>query len=195
MAESLAEGVRRVWPEASIDLLPLSDGGDDWVESMVSAAGGSFADVRVRGPLGDDVEARYGLISADGVTTAVVEAASASGLTLVTNDSRDPRQATSYGTGQLIGAGLDRGAQRLLVGIGGSATNDGGAGMASALGARLIGPDGGELPPGGAALANLESVELSDLDPRLDDVEIVVASDVDNPLLGENGASAVYGPQ
>ncbi|HEV3402469.1 MAG TPA: glycerate kinase [Acidimicrobiales bacterium] len=192
---SLAEGVGRVWPDASIEVLPLSDGGDGWVESMVSAAEGDVVDVEVRGPLGDDVEARYGLISSEGVTTAVIEMASASGLVLVARDYRDPRRTTTYGTGQLIRDALDRGARRLLVGVGGSATNDGGAGMASALGAVLTGADRDELPPGGAALADLDSVDLSGLDRRLRDVEVVVASDVDNPLLGPEGASAVYGPQ
>ena len=195
VAASLAEGVRRVWPEARIELLPLSDGGDGWVESMVSAAQGDFFDVRVRGPLEDEVEARYGLIRADGDTTAVIEMAAASGLALVPRDRRDPRRTSTYGTGQLIAEALDRGARRLLVGVGGSATNDGGAGMASALGARLTGPGGDELPPGGAALAELDAVDLSGLDDRLGDVEIVVAGDVENPLLGPDGAAAVYGPQ
>ncbi|HEX2273685.1 MAG TPA: glycerate kinase, partial [Acidimicrobiales bacterium] len=195
VAASLAEGVRRVWPEARIELLPLSDGGDGWVESMVSAAQGDFVDVRVRGPLEDEVQARYGLIRADGDTTAVIEMAAASGLALVPRDRRDPRRTSTYGTGQLIAEALDRGARRLLVGVGGSATNDGGAGMASALGARLTGPGGDELPPGGAALAKLDAVDLSGLDDRLGDVEIVVASDVENPLLGPDGAAAVYGPQ
>lgn len=195
VAGSLAEGVRRVWREARIELLPLSDGGDGWVESMVSAADGSLVDVAVRGPLGEVVDACYGIITAEGMTTAVIEMAAASGLALVPKDRRDPRRATTYGTGELIRDALDRGAQRLLIGIGGSATNDGGAGMASALGARLTGESGDELPPGGAALADLHRVDLSGLDARLEDAEIVVASDVDNPLLGDDGASAVYGPQ
>ncbi|MFN2504771.1 MAG: glycerate kinase [Acidimicrobiales bacterium] len=195
VAESLAEGVRRVWPEACIALLPLSDGGDGWVESMVSAAGGSFVDVEVRGPLEDALKARYGIIDSGGVTTAVIEMATASGLVLVPKDQRDPRRATTYGTGELIRDALDRGAQRLLIGIGGSATNDGGAGMASALGARLTNARGEELPLGGAALADLDHLDLSGLDSRLQESEIVVASDVENPLLGDDGASAVYGPQ
>jgi glycerate 2-kinase len=195
VAECLAEGVRHVWPEARIELLPLSDGGDGWVESMVSAADGSCVDVPVRGPLGDEVDARYGIIESEGVTTAVIEMAAASGLVLIPADRRDPRHATTYGTGQLISHALERGAERLLIGIGGSATNDGGAGMASALGARLTNEDGEELPPGGAALTRLDRLDLSDLDPRMKEAELVVASDVDNPLLGDDGASAVYGPQ
>jgi len=195
VAESLAAGVRQVWPEARVALLPLSDGGDGWVESMVSAADGSVVDVAVRGPLGDPVDARYGIIAPAGVTTAVIEMATASGLVLVPKDRRDPRRATTFGTGELIRDALDRGAQRLLIGIGGSATNDGGAGMACALGARFTDRSGDELPPGGAALADLDRVDLSGLDPRLKKAEVVVAGDVENPLLGEGGASAVYGPQ
>ena len=195
VAESLAEGVRHVWPEAHIELLPVSDGGEEWVRSMVSAADGSFVDVEVRGPLDEPVEARYGIIESDGTTTAVIEMAAASGLTLVSRDRRDPRRATTFGTGELMLDAFDRGAQRLLVGIGGSATNDGGAGMAAALGVRLQGRDGDGLAPGGAALTDLEAVDLSGLDPRVREAEIVVASDVSNPLLGEEGASAVYGPQ
>ncbi len=195
VAEALAEGVRQVWPEARVTLLPLSDGGDGWLESMVSAADGSFVDVTVRGPLGDQVDARYGMLDSGGDPTAVIEMATASGLVLVPKDRRDPCRTTTYGTGELIRDALDRGAQRLLVGIGGSATNDGGAGMAAALGARLTNRSGDELPPGGAALADLHHVDLSGLDPRLQDVEIVVANDVENPLLGEDGAASVYGPQ
>ena len=195
VAESLAEGVRRVWPKGRIELLPLSDGGDGWLESMVSAAVGSFVDVEVRGPLEEAVEARYGIITSEGATTAVIEMATASGLALVPEDGRDPRHTTTYGTGELIRDALDGGAKRLLVGVGGSATNDGGAGMAVALGARLTGRGGEDLAPGGAALADLEGVDLSGLDPRLEGAEIIVASDVESPLLGDEGASAVYGPQ
>ena len=195
VAEALAEGVRRVWPDACVELLPLSDGGDGWVETMVAAADGSLVEVRVRGPLQEEVEARYGIIESEGTTTAVIEMARASGLVLVPKDRRDPLAATTYGTGELIRHALDRGAEKLLIGIGGSATNDGGAGMASALGARLTDRDGNELAPGGAALADLDSVDLSGLDDRLKGAEVVVASDVENPLLGDEGASAVYGPQ
>lgn len=162
---------------------------------MISAAGGSFVDVQVRGPLEEPVPARYGLIESEGITTAVIELAAASGLTLIPKDRRDPRRATTCGTGELMLHALDRGAQRLLVGVGGSATNDGGAGMASALGVRLCGHDGDPLSPGGAALADLETVDLSGLDPRVRGAQVVVASDVSNPLLGEDGASAVYGPK
>ncbi len=195
VAESLAAGLRLVWPEARIELLPLSDGGDGWVESMVAAAGGSFVELSVRGPLEDEVAARYGVIDAEGDVTAVIEMATASGLALIDEERRDPRRTTTYGTGELIRDALDRGARRLLVGIGGSATNDGGAGMAAALGARFMDESGDELPPGGRALAHLDSLDLSGLERRLGEAEMIVASDVDNPLLGDDGASAVYGPQ
>lgn len=188
--------MRRVWPSACIEVLPLSDGGDGWVESMVSAADGSLVEVEVHGPLDGTVDARYGIIDAEGTTTAVIEMATASGLALLPRDGRNPRRATTYGTGELIRHALDRGVKRLLVGIGGSATNDAGAGMACALGARFLGADGQELgPKGGAALIDLKTVDLSGFDGRVKDVEVVVASDVENPLLGEEGASAVYGPQ
>ncbi len=160
VAASSAEGVRRVWPEARIEELPLSDGGDGWVETMVAAGDGSFVDVGVRGPLDEEVDARYGIITSEGVTTAVIEMASASGLTLLPKHRRDPRRTTTHGTGELIRDALDRGAKRLLIGIGGSATNDGGAGMASALGARLSDAAGHQLAPGGMALADLERVDL-----------------------------------
>jgi glycerate kinase len=195
VAESLATGVRRVWPKARIELLPVSDGGEEWVRTMVSAGDGSFVDVRVRGALCDPVEARYGIIESEGTSTAVIETAAASGLTLISKDRRDPRRATTYGTGELMLDALDRGARRLLIGIGGSATNDGGAGMASALGVRFGGPGGDQLALGAAALADVHTVDVSDLDPRVRDAEVVVASDVSNCLLGEEGASAVYGPQ
>jgi glycerate kinase len=141
------------------------------------------------------VDARYGIITMAGVSTAVVEMAAASGLAVVRRDQLEPCRASTVGTGELLRHALDQGARRLLVGIGGSATNDGGAGMASALGVRFLDDKGDELPPGGAALARLTEVDRSALDRRLDEVEVVVASDVDNPLLGDQGASAVYGPQ
>lgn len=175
--------------------MPVADGGEGWVETLVHALGGRFVTLRVTGPLGQPVEARYGLIDQEDGLTAVIEMAAASGLTLVPPERRDPRRTTTRGTGELMQDALDRGARRLLVGIGGSATNDGGAGMASALGARFLDRNDQELPPGGAALADLARVDLSALDPRLAQAEVVVACDVDNPLTGERGAAAVYGPQ
>ena len=195
VAEALARGVRRAWPAAQVELLPVADGGEGWVETLVRATGGRLVTRQVTGPLGEPVEAQYGLFQQDGEEVAVIEMAAASGLTLVPPDRRDPRVTTTRGTGELIRDALDQGARRLLVGIGGSATNDGGAGMAQALGVRFLDEAGAELPPGGAALARLARVDLSGLDPRLAQTEVVVACDVDNPLTGERGAAAVYGPQ
>lgn len=195
VAEALARGVRRAWPTAQVTTLPVADGGEGWVETMVRATGGRLISCRVTGPLGEPVEAQYGLFDQDGQGVAVIEMAAASGLTLVPPERRDPRLTTTRGTGELIRDALDRGARRLLVGIGGSATNDGGAGMAQALGVRLLDEAGNDLPPGGAALARLARIDLTGLDSRLAEVEVVVACDVDNPLTGERGASAVYGPQ
>jgi glycerate kinase len=157
------------------------------------ATGGAFRETTVRGPLGEPVRARWGVLGDGG--TAVVEMAAASGLPLVPEGRRDPRVTTTTGTGELIRAALDAGFRRLVVGIGGSATNDGGTGMARALGIRLLDLSGRELPGGGAALAALATIDLSGVDPRLASAEILVACDVDNPLTGPRGASAVYGPQ
>jgi glycerate kinase len=159
----------------------------------VAATGGAIVPVTVTGPLGEPVQAFYGL-SGDG-RTAVVEMAAASGLALVPPPLRNPLMTTSYGTGELIRGALAAGVKRIIVGIGGSATNDGGAGMLQALGVRLLDSNGGDLGYGGGELAQLESIEGSGIDPRLQTVEIEVACDVTNPLLGDNGASAVYGPQ
>jgi len=146
----------------------------------------------VRGPLGSPADAEWALL-VDG--TAVIEMAAASGLVLVSEAERDPRVATTYGVGELVRAALDTRAKRLIIGLGGSATNDGGAGMATALGVRFLDANGGELPPGGAALADLDGIDMSDVDPRVAGVEVVGASDVTNPLCGPEGASYVYGPQ
>lgn len=193
VAAAIAAGVRKVWPDARIDCVPLADGGEGTVEALVEATGGRFVQARVTGPLGEPVEAVYGLLG-DG-ETAVIEMAAASGLPLVPPDRRDPARATTRGTGELIRAALDRGCRRLIIGIGGSATNDGGAGMAQALGVSFRDRHGRELPPGGLALRELETIDLSGLDPRIRETEIVAACDVDNPLYGPRGASAVYGPQ
>src|SRR5207249_8762777 len=163
------------------------------VEAMVRATGGQTVLVRVTGPLGQPVEAAYGILG-DG-KTAVVEMAAASGLGLVPAERRDPRRATSAGTGELIRAALESRPERLIIGIGGSATNDAGAGAMAALGARFLDQSGHELPPGGAALADLERIDLSRVQRPPAGTEIVIASDVTNPLCGPTGASAVYGPQ
>ncbi len=192
-AEAVAWGFSRGWPEAECVLCPLADGGEGTLEVLVRATGGRLVEVEVTGPLGERRRAPLGLCG-DG-RTAVVEMAAASGLELIPPDLRDPLRTTTAGTGDLIRAALDLGATRVIVGIGGSGTNDGGTGMASALGARFLDGEGKALPPGGGNLRRLESIDLSGLDPRLREVEIVVASDVDNPLLGPEGASRVYAPQ
>lgn len=193
VAEALAAGIARVWPQAEILCKPVADGGEGTVDALVNATGGRFVETEATGPLGERVRARWGILGDD--ATAVVEAAAASGLGLVPPEQRDPRRATSRGTGELIRAALDAGCRRIIVGLGGSATNDGGAGMARALGARLLDRSGRELPEGGAALTDLDRIDLSGLDPRLAEAEIVGAADVTNPLLGPHGASAVFGPQ
>jgi glycerate kinase len=178
----------------AVDLLPLADGGDGTLQTLVAATGGTIVPCRVTDPLGRPVEAAWGRLGGAESDTAVIEMALASGLALLRPDERDPRRASTYGTGELMRAALDAGCRKLIVGIGGSATNDGGAGMAEALGARFLDSGGAPLEPGGAALARLAAIDLSGM--RLPgDTEIFVACDVDNPLVGPEGASTVYGPQ
>ncbi len=193
VAEAIERGVRAVFPGADVSKVPIADGGEGTVDALVVATKGRIEERTVRGPLGDPVSARWGVLG-DG-ETAVIEMAAASGLPLVPRERRDPRVTTTYGTGELVRAALDARLRKLVVGIGGSATNDGGAGFASALGVRFLDAAGRELPEGGAALARLERIDLSGLDPRLAAARIVVACDVDNPLIGSRGASAVFGPQ
>ena len=193
VAAALERGVLRVFPQAEVRKIPIADGGEGTVEALVTATGGQMRQERVRGPLGEPVDACWGILG-DG-QTAVIEMAAASGLPLVPPDRRDPRITTTYGTGELIRTALDAGLRRIIIGIGGSATNDGGTGMAQALGAKFLAADGAELPPGGGALAQLKTIDLSGLDSRLTKTEITVACDVDNPLCGQRGAAAVFGPQ
>ncbi|MBX5451619.1 glycerate kinase [Thermogemmatispora sp.] len=192
-ARAIARGLQMVLPTAELDLVPIADGGEGTVEALVSATGGQLLRQEVTGPLGEPVEATFGLLG-DG-QTAVIEMAACAGLPLVPPERRDPRLTTTYGVGELIRAALDHGCRHLIIGIGGSATNDGGAGMAQALGAHLLDAEGQELPFGGAALAHLARIVLDELDPRLRESRIEVACDVTNPLCGPQGASAVYGPQ
>ena len=192
-AEAIARGLREGWPDAELITCPLADGGEGTLEVLVHATGGRTVGCDVTGPLGEPRRAPLGVLG-DG-KTAVVEMAAASGLALVPPEKRDPRYTTSAGTGDLIRAALDMGMRRIVVGIGGSATNDGGAGMASALGVRFLDDCGEDLSPGAIYLNNLEAMDIRGLDPRVLDTRIVVASDVTNPLLGERGASRVYAPQ
>lgn len=193
VAEAIERGFRQVYPQAQYVKLPMADGGEGTVDSMVAATGGEIVWVEVTGPLGQPVQAFYGLLG-DG-ETAVIEMAAASGLHLAPKALRDPRITTSYGTGELILAALERGVKAIILGIGGSATNDGGAGMMQALGARLLDDKQNPLLPGGTALAQLAQIDLSEVDPRLQQVSVTAACDVDNPLCGPHGASAVFGPQ
>jgi glycerate kinase len=192
-AWAIARGVREVFPDAEIVEVPVADGGDGTMEALVAANRGEYREAKVEGPLGDPVDARFGLI--DSGATAVVELAAASGLTLIPAERRDPRRASTYGFGQLLHAALDVAPSKVIAGIGGSATNDGGAGMAQALGYRLLDAAGRELERGGAALARLERIDAYSVDRRWRDVSVRVACDVTNPLTGPEGASAVYGPQ
>ena len=192
-AEAIAEGVRAAAPDADLVLVPIADGGDGTVDALVAATQGERRTLRVRGPLGDPVDAGYGLI--DGGSTAVIEMAKAAGLALVPAAKRDPRITTTYGVGELLRRAYDQGARRFIVGIGGSATNDGGAGMAQALGYHLLDENGHELPPGGLALKRLARIHVGGVHANWKQAEVDVACDVTNPLTGPNGASAVYGPQ
>ena len=193
VARAMHTGARRVFSEARFDLIPIADGGEGTVEAFVEAMGGTFMETIVRGPLGDPTTARWGLL--DKGKTAVIEMAAASGLPLLDQDKRDAMNSCTFGSGELVKAALDAGAETIILGIGGSATNDGGSGFARALGVRFLDAAGQELKPGGAALAKLASIDISELDPRLAATTFRVACDVDNPLCGPRGASAVFGPQ
>ena len=192
-ATAIGEGVRIAAPDAELVLVPIADGGDGTVDALVQATQGERRSRRVRGPLGDSVDAEYGLI--DGGSTAVIEMAKAAGLALVPPDKRDPRVTTTYGVGELMQQAFDAGARHFIVGIGGSATNDGGAGMAQALGYHLLDENGRELSPGGLALKRLARIHVGGVHANWKETEVDVACDVTNPLTGPRGASAVYGPQ
>ncbi|MGI5193721.1 glycerate kinase [Streptomyces sp. CA-288835] len=190
VAQRVTAGLHRVAPRVEVEALPVADGGDGTVDAAV-AAGFERREVRVAGPLGDEVTAAYALRG----DTAVVEMAEASGLQRLPLGVLAPLTASTYGSGELLRAALDAGARTIVFGVGGSATTDGGAGMLAALGARFLDKDGEPLPPGGGPLRELATADLSGLDPRLASVDVVLASDVDNPLTGPKGAPAVYGPQ
>ncbi len=192
VAEAIEEGIYRVFPDAEIEKVPIADGGEGTVEALVQANEGEMVHLTVNGPLGDPVESFYGIVDEG---TAVIEMAAASGLDLVPEERRDVRRASTYGTGELILHALEQGVEEIILAIGGSATNDGGTGMASALGYRFLDAQGSELPPGGAGLAQLAKIDDSEVDPRVRAARFRVACDVSNPLTGERGASAVYGPQ
>ena len=192
-AAAMARGVARAAPEASIDQVPMADGGEGTTQALVAATGGSIREAQVTGPMGEPVIACFGLLG-DG-RTAVLEMAAASGLVLVPAEKRNPLVTTTRGTGELLLAAVAAGAMRVVIGIGGSATNDGGAGLGQAIGFRLLDDQGRDLDPGGGKLDRLDRIDRSGRRRELAGVEIAVACDVTNTLCGPRGASAVYGPQ
>lgn len=193
VATAIERGFREIFPEAVYVKLPVADGGEGTVEAMIAATQGRIVHVPVTGPLGERVEGFYGLSGDE--QSAFIEMAAASGLELVVPSQRNPLKTTSWGTGELIRHALDSGVKHIIIGIGGSATNDGGAGMVQALGAKLLDDSGQPLGQGGGELGKLARIDLSGLDRRLTECRIEVACDVTNPLTGKDGASAVFGPQ
>ncbi|SDU67133.1 glycerate kinase [Pseudomonas mandelii] len=193
VADAIALGLAQVWPDAQLVKCPMADGGEGTVESILAACEGELRRTQVRGPLGITVDAAWGWLPQ--THTAIIEMAEASGLQLVPPGQRDACISSTFGTGELIRAALDAGAQRVILAIGGSATNDGGAGAMQALGVKLLDVQGQALAPGGLALAQLACIDLSAIDPRLADVRFDIAADVNNPLCGPHGASAIFGPQ
>lgn len=193
VSESMERGIKQVFPKCEIKSFPLADGGEGTVDSLVNITKGTiFTDI-VTGPLGEKVNAKWGILG--GTNTAIIEMAEASGITLIPENDLDPLRATTFGTGELISRALDHGCEKIILGIGGSATNDAGAGMATALGAKFFDDQGYILPPGGQSLKRLEKINIKNLDSRIYSTEIVVACDVTNPLCGPEGASAIFGPQ
>jgi glycerate kinase len=194
-ARAVQTGWLRARPDDVVESVPMADGGEGTLEAMVDALGGRIERARVAGPLGDPVDAPFGLVHTDEGVTAVVELARASGLQLVSEERRDAVRAGTRGTGELIRAALAAEPVRVIVGIGGSATTDGGAGIAQGLGVRLLDASGHPIPPGGAGLLELARIDISGMDPSVRRVAFTVASDVDNPLTGPRGAARVFGPQ
>lgn len=191
---AMERGIRNVFPEAEVIQVPMADGGEGTVDALVDSSKGARIEVTVSGPLPPEkVLTYYGLLGDK--KTAVIEMAKANGIEQLAKEKRNPLLTSTYGTGEMIKAALDQGVEKIIIGIGGSATNDGGAGMAQALGARFLDEDNHELPLGGAALKALAKIDTTKLDPRIKDTEIIIASDVINPLIGPKGASVVFGPQ
>ncbi|WP_373893564.1 glycerate kinase [Virgibacillus sp. CBA3643] len=192
-AQAINKGVKKAFHDAETVLLPVADGGEGSMETLVSATDGKIKHLPVVGPLGSKVEAAYGVLG-DG-RTCVIEMATASGLNLVPEEKLSPLQATTYGTGQLIKQALDDGFSSFIIGIGGSATNDGGAGMLQALGLQLLNENGNEIDYGGGELNQIKQINMRSFDKRIKDCNFIIASDVQNPLIGTDGASAIFGPQ
>ena len=193
VAQSMQRAVLSVNPSAQIAIMPVADGGEGTIDAIASCVPAAIHEIEVCGPMGEKANAKYAVLTES--ETAVIEMAQASGLPMVPRHERNPLLATTYGTGQLMKDALNRGCKRMIIGIGGSATNDGGVGVLMALGASFRDAEGKELKFGGGALAELAEIDMSEFDSRIFDVDITVACDVTNPLTGENGASYVYGPQ
>jgi len=193
IAEAMSLGVQRVWPDAETVLIPVADGGDGTLQALVDSSGGEVRTANVEDAIGRPITAEWGALG--DATTAVIEVASAVGLARLSPDERDVRNASTFGIGQLFTQALDAGFSNFIIGVGGSATNDGGAGMIQAMGGNLTDKNGEELPRGGIALSSLDSIDISSMDPRMLHADIVVACDVNNPLCGPRGASAIFGPQ
>lgn len=193
VANVIEQGFQQVLPDATYTKIPVADGGEGTLQAIVDAKAGRYITVDVSDPLGRPIQAQYGLVDKDSV--AIIEMATASGLTLLHKDERNPLITTTYGTGELIKDALDKGARTIVLAIGGSATNDGGTGMLSALGIQFLDGNDQVLPNGGEALQQLVTIDLSQLDARVAECHFEIACDVDNPLIGERGASAIFGPQ
>ena len=194
VCQAMEKGIKKVFPKAEIISMPMADGGEGTTDALIDATGGRRVYKKVQGSFANtNVEAYFGILGNS--NTAVVEMAKANGLELVALEDRNPLITSTYGTGQLIKAAMDEGVDKIIIGIGGSATNDGGSGMARALGARFLNKDQEEIPLGGAFLKEVRTIDMSDFDPRVEEIEILIATDVTNPLTGNNGASYVFGPQ
>lgn len=193
VCQEIEKGLKKILKDIECISVPMADGGEGTTQSLVDATNGEFFTIDVTGPLGDIVKARFGILGDK--KTAIIEMAQASGLELVPREKRNPMITTTYGTGELIKKALEKGVSTILIGIGGSATNDGGAGMFQALGGKLLDKNGNQIGFGGGELSKLDRIDISNLDTRINDVEIIVACDVQNPLTGENGASHIFGKQ
>ncbi|MBO0457785.1 glycerate kinase [Enterococcus hulanensis] len=192
--EAMERGIRKVLPDAKVVQVPMADGGEGTVDALVDGSGGTSVEVTVSGPIPTEkVRTYFGLLADK--QTAVIEMAKANGIELLSEEKRNPLITSTYGTGQMIKAALDQGVKKIIIGIGGSVTNDGGAGMAQALGVRLLDKENNDLAAGGGALSRLAKIDMTTIDARLADTEVVIASDVTNPLTGPNGASVIFGPQ
>ena len=193
VASAMKDGILRVDPLVNIEISPVADGGDGTLKTMVDVTNGNIVEETVENPLGDQIKAEWGKLGTS--QTAVIEMARASGLALLKENEKSALKTTTYGTGQLFKSALDQGIKKFILAIGGSATNDGGAGFATAIGARLLDKNNNAIYPSGENLSLIEKIDLSNLDQRIKDIEVQVACDVNNPLCGETGASAIFGPQ